>query len=87
MKSPAPTVAPPVTTELIRAIQTRLPELRLLTDSIDRATYRTDETAYLKGGLPGAVALPTTTAQVQELVRIAAELRVPIVPRGAGTGL
>ena len=87
MKSPAQTVAPPATTELIRAIQTRLPELRLLTDSIDRESYRTDETAYLKGGLPGAVALPTTTAEVQELVRIAAELRVPVVPRGAGTGL
>ena len=28
-----------------------------------------------------------TTAQVAELVRLAGELRVPIVPRGAGTGL
>jgi glycolate oxidase len=87
VKSPAPTAPPPATTELIRAIQTRLPDVRLLTDSIDRETYRTDETAYLKGGLPGAVALPTMTAEVQELIRIAAELRVPVVPRGAGTGL
>ena len=69
------------------AIHARLPGLRLLTDVIDRESYRYDETAYLHAGLPGAVALPTTTEQVSELVRIAAELRIPIVPRGAGSGL
>ncbi len=68
-------------------IHARLPELRLLTDEIDRESYRYDETAYLHAGLPCAVALPTTTEQVAELVRIAADLRVPIVPRGAGSGL
>jgi glycolate oxidase len=72
---------------LVDAIQARLPELRLLTDEVDRESYRYDETAYLRAGLPRAVALPTTADQVSELVRIAAELRVPIVPRGAGSGL
>ncbi|HEX5148850.1 MAG TPA: FAD-linked oxidase C-terminal domain-containing protein [Candidatus Limnocylindrales bacterium] len=72
---------------LIEAIRTRLPELRLLTEAIDRESYRSDETPYLHTGLPGAVALPTTTAEVAELVRICGELRVPIVPRGAGSGL
>ena len=72
---------------LINAIQARLPGLRLLIDEVDRESYRYDETAYLRAGLPGAVALPTTTAQVSELVRIATELRTPIVPRGAGSGL
>ncbi len=69
------------------AIHARLPGLRLLTDEIDRESYRSDETPYLHAGLPRAVALPTATEQVAELVRIAAELRVPIVPRGAGSGL
>ena len=69
------------------AIHARLPGVRLLTDEIDRESYRYDETAYLHAGLPRAVALPTTTEQVAELVRIAASLRVPIVPRGAGSGL
>jgi glycolate oxidase len=69
------------------AVRRELPGLRLLTDEVDRESYRTDETAYLKAGLPGAVALPTETAQVATLVRLAAEYRVPIVPRGAGTGL
>ena len=72
---------------LVDAIRARLPSLRLLTDEVDRESYRYDETAYLPAGLPGAVALPTTTEQVAELVGIAAELRVPIVPRGAGSGL
>ncbi|MDO8483618.1 MAG: FAD-linked oxidase C-terminal domain-containing protein [Candidatus Limnocylindrales bacterium] len=72
---------------LIDAIRARLPELRLLTDPVDRESHRSDETAYLHTGLPAAVALPTTTAQVAELVRIAGGLRVPVVPRGAGSGL
>ncbi len=72
---------------LVERIRAELPELRLLTDPIDRESYRRDETAYLKAGLPGAVALPTETAQVASLVRLAGEHGVPIVPRGAGTGL
>jgi glycolate oxidase len=82
-----PTDAASASARLTEAIEARLPGLRLLTDAIDRESYRSDETAYLKAGLPGAVALPTTTAEVVELVKLAAEWRVPIVPRGAGTGL
>ncbi len=36
---------------------------------------------------PGAVVLPRDTAQVQGVVRAIAEHGLPIVPRGAGTGL
>ena len=72
---------------LIRAIETRLPAMRLRVDPIDRESYRRDETAYLRTGLPLAVALPETTADVAELVRLCGEHDVPVVPRGAGTGL
>ncbi len=72
---------------LIDAIGNQLPTLRLLTESTDRESYRNDETAYLEGGLPGAVALPTETAEVAALVRLCGEFGVPIVPRGAGSGL
>ena len=64
-----------------------LPELRLLTDVADRESYRLDETAYLTAGLPGAVALPASTDEVAALMRLASRHRVPVVPRGAGTGL
>ena len=72
---------------LVAAIAARLPGLRVLAEAIDRESYRLDETPYLHPGLPRAVVFPTSTADVVELVRIAGELGVPIVPRGAGTGL
>ena len=72
---------------LLRAIRNELPDLRLLDDTTDRESYRNDETAYLNAGLPLAVALPTTTAEVSVLMRLASEHRVPVVPRGAGSGL
>jgi glycolate oxidase len=72
---------------LLGAIAAELPDLRLLTESSDREAYRNDETAYLHAGLPLAVALPDTTAQVATLLRLAGEHRVPVVPRGAGSGL
>ncbi len=67
----APSQPSPGATRSSRRSSARLPDLRLLTDEIDRESYRYDETAYLPAGLPGAVALPTTTEQVAELVRIA----------------
>jgi glycolate oxidase len=76
-----------VSEAFIDAVHARLPGLRLLTDEADRETYRRDETAYLPAGLPGAVALPTETAQVAELVKVCSEFDIPIVPRGAGSGL
>ena len=52
-----------------------------------REAHRRDETAWLATGLPLAVAEPATTAQVAALVRLCAAFGVPIVARGAGTGL
>ena len=72
---------------LLAAIRATLPAVRLLDDPVDREAFRNDETAYLVAGLPLAVALPETTAEVATLVRLAAEHRVPVVPRGAGSGL
>jgi glycolate oxidase len=72
---------------LLAAIRAALPDLRLLTEETDREAYRNDETAYLHAGLPLAVALPESTAEVSTIVRLAAEHRVPVVPRGAGSGL
>ena len=68
-------------------VRAQLPDVRLLTDAGDRESYRLDETAYMTAGLPAAVALPATTADVSGLMRLASEHRVPGVPRGAGTGL
>ena len=80
-------IEPAAGARLLDAIRATLPDVRLLDDAVDRESYRNDETAYLRAGLPLAVALPDTTDEVAALVRLAAEHRVPIVPRGAGSGL
>jgi glycolate oxidase len=49
--------------------------------------YGTDETLRGQPAWPGAVLLPSDTAQVVAAVRTAAEHGVPITARGAGTGL
>ena len=87
----APSIQPPSSEaargRFLAAVRSALPDLRLLEDESDREGYRNDETAYLNAGLPLAVALPTSTAEVAALVSLAAEHRIPIVPRGAGSGL
>ncbi|HKE37639.1 MAG TPA: FAD-binding protein, partial [Candidatus Baltobacteraceae bacterium] len=57
----------------------------VLTAPEDLAAYAFD--AYTDGNLPAAVVLPASTRDVSAVVRVARELGVPIVPRGAGTGL
>ncbi|GAC1684936.1 MAG: FAD-linked oxidase C-terminal domain-containing protein [Candidatus Dormibacteraceae bacterium] len=43
--------------------------------------------ASIEGALPDAVVLPATTEQVAGVIKVAAKHRIPVVPRGAGTGL
>ena len=57
----------------------------VLTTTEDLAAYAFD--AYTDGSLPAAVVLPASTRDVSAVVRVARDLGVPIVPRGAGTGL
>ncbi len=65
-----------------------------LRDLLGPAYVRTDEatrTAYgvdaLKRGTPAdVVVLPANTAEVAGVVKLCAQYRVPVVPRGAGTG-
>jgi len=64
-----------------------LPGLRLLTEAADTEAYRWDETEYMHPGFPLGVVFPMSTADVSTIVKLAAKHRVPLVPRGAGTGL
>ncbi|MBA3851016.1 MAG: FAD-binding protein [Chloroflexi bacterium] len=71
----------------LAAIRDALPALRLLTDPGDTESYRFDETPYLEPGQPLGVCFPASRADVQAIVQLAAQHRVPLVPRGAGSGL
>ena len=51
----------------------------------DLAVYSYDGT--FAEGVPEAVVLPRTTEQASEIVRVAAENRIPVIARGMGSGL
>src|SRR5205807_9968213 len=46
-----------------------------------------ERAATISGSLPDAIVFPATTAEVAQVVKIAASHGIPVVPRGAGTGL
>jgi len=72
--------------ELIRRLGGVLRPDCLLHEAEDLRPYECDGlTAY--SALPMAVALPEDEQQVQAVLRICHEARVPVVARGAGTGL
>jgi len=59
----------------------------VLTDADVTAGYARDMMPLAPAGSPLAVVLPRDTAAVQAAVRLCAAHRIPIVPRGAGSGL
>lgn len=59
---------------------------RVRCDGAARALLSRDASVF-DGGVSGPVCFPTSTAEVQAVVRIALEYERNVVPRGAGTGL
>jgi glycolate oxidase len=57
------------------------------TDPVSCENYRFDWSRDQTAGVPIAVVRPHNAAEVQAAIRWAAEHRVPVVPRGAGSGL
>ncbi|HEX5682519.1 MAG TPA: FAD-linked oxidase C-terminal domain-containing protein [Ideonella sp.] len=90
----AVTVSPPVDAspraarqrEVVAALQAVLPPHALLWTSEDTTPYECDGlTAYRQR--PLVVALPENESQVGAVLKACAALKVPVVARGAGTGL
>ncbi|MBF6334054.1 FAD-binding oxidoreductase [Nocardia transvalensis] len=71
----------------VNTLAAALPEGTLVTDPDILAGYRQDRALDPDAGTPLALVRPTTTEQVATVLRWADEHRVPVVPRGAGTGL
>ncbi|AMM24356.1 FAD-linked oxidase C-terminal domain-containing protein [Variovorax sp. PAMC 28711] len=72
--------------EVVRALTTQLPSHALIWHDEDTTPYECDGlTAYR--ARPLVVALPETEAQVAAVLRTCHGLGVPVVARGAGTGL
>jgi glycolate oxidase len=72
--------------QVVRALQADLPAHALIWQAEDTTPYECDGlTAYR--ARPLVVALPETEAQVQVVLQTCHRLGVPVVARGAGTGL
>jgi glycolate oxidase len=78
----------PVTPEILAELQTIVGEKYAFTDPEKSEAYSHDETPDSKyAHLPEAVVLPKTTEEVACIVKLANREHIPVVPRGAGTGL
>ncbi|MFE1768101.1 FAD-binding oxidoreductase [Streptomyces angustmyceticus] len=73
--------------DLIARLRAGLPGEAVLTDPDVTGSYANDMASFCEAGTPAVVVLPRTVEQVQHVMRTASELRVPVVPQGARTGL
>jgi len=72
--------------QVAAALKARLPDGAVLSDPEDTRPYECDGLAAYRQ-LPMIVTLPANEEQVLAILNVCRELNVPIVPRGAGTGL
>ncbi|NEY32830.1 FAD-binding protein [Streptomyces sp. PRKS01-65] len=72
---------------LVDRLLAGLPADAVLTDPDVTASYAHDMASFCPAGAPAVVVLPRTVEQVQHVMRTATELRVPVVPQGARSGL
>ncbi|MET7440497.1 FAD-binding oxidoreductase [Streptomyces sp. NPDC004082] len=75
------------TGNLVDRLLAGLPAEAVLVDPDVTASYAHDMASFCAAGTPAVVVLPRTVEQVQHVMRTATELRVPVVPQGARTGL
>ena len=80
---------PPVpnATAVQRALLAELGEGPVVVDADVVDAYRADRATPVVPGTPAALVRARSTADVQATLRVASRLRVPVVPRGLGTGL
>ena len=64
-----------------------LPDDAVVVDPDQLASYRHDMARFAEAGTPAVLVLPRSTAEVAHVLRTATAHRVPVVPRGAGSGL
>lgn len=80
----APTFARLASEDLARRLSARLPADRIASGKAERLCYAYDATRL--SHLPDCVVFPQSAQEVAEVVRFGNDLRVPVVPRGGGTG-
>ncbi len=75
-----------VTDKLIALLAGIVGDKNVLTGD-ERENYSRDETPTVKPVLPDVVVKPEDTASVAGILKLASERKIPVTPRGGGTGL
>ncbi|HEX9477033.1 MAG TPA: FAD-binding protein, partial [Candidatus Dormibacteraeota bacterium] len=75
----------PLEAAVIEELRKAVGREHVIDSSHDLRIFERD--ASIEGAMPDAVVLPASTAELSSVIRIAAKHRIPVVPRGAGTGL
>src|SRR5205807_1455846 len=83
-QAPAPSLppAPDVVARMVAIVGTA----NVVSDAADLRTYECDALTSFRA-CPSLVVLPASTEEVVAVMKVAREARMPIVARGAGTGL
>jgi glycolate oxidase len=75
----------PLATSVVEELRRIVGRESVIDSANDLRIFERD--ASIEGALPDAVVLASTTEQVADVIKVAAKHRIPVVPRGAGTGL
>lgn len=75
-----------VTTEILDLLAAIVGEKNVLTDEA-RENYARDETIKIQPVLPEVVLKPGDTESVSRIMALATERKIPVTPRGGGTGI
>src|SRR3982074_323887 len=84
--SPLETRAPAIPPKVVDRLRSIVGERNCIVEASQLRTYESDGLTSFHA-TPGIVVLPSSTEEVVEIVKITREAGLPIVPRGAGTGL
>lgn len=76
----------PIPEYIVKKIHSIVGAANVLTEKEDLIAYSYDATPTIQS-LPDCVVFPTKTEHVSEVLRIASEHEISIIPRGSGTGL
>ena len=75
----------PLAPQVIEELRGVVGKDHVVADADDLRIFERD--ASIEGAVPDAVVLPANTQQVSDVMKVAARHAIPVVPRGAGTGL
>ena len=87
MTTPAQHLTKTAAEVVIDDLQAALPEGRVITDADVARSLSRDQAAGAPAGEPAAVVRARSTEEVRRVVEICLRHRIPVVARGAGTGL